>query len=264
MNRQFAVVTGASSGIGLELARQLAQQGYDVLITSSQSNLDAAAEAVTSAGGNVVAQVHADLATTQGVDQLFQQIKQTGRPVDVLALNAGVGMSGSFLDNRLEDMLRLIQLNAVSVVHLARLALPDMVARKSGNILITASIAAITPTPFETVYGPTKAFVKSFAETLHSEFEESGVNVTAFMPGPTETNFFHRAGMDDTKIGAGKKDPAAEVAHQALEAMVAGKSHAVTGSMKTKLQAAAMETVLPEQTKASMHRKEAAPGSATK
>ena len=265
MSNSFAVVTGASTGIGFELAKQLAERGYDVLIAANTGNLEAAAIAVEGAGASVVAKVNADLATYEGVEKLYAAIREAGRPVDALVLNAAVGMSGRFVeDAHLDDVLRLIQLDVVSVVHLAKRVLPDMVSRGSGRVLIAASIAAITPTPFEGVYGPSKAFVKSFAETLHSELKETGVTVTAFMPGPTETNFFHRAGLDDTKLGVGKKDSAADVARQAIDAMLAGKNHAVVGSLKTKVEAALLESVLPEQTKASLHRNQAAPGSANK
>lgn len=263
MSKPFAVVTGASSGIGLELARQFAGRNYDLLLAANSSSLDVAVGAVESAGGAVVDRVNADLATYDGVEQLYARIKSTGRPVDAIALNAGVGLGGNFVhDVRLEDALRLIQLDVVAVVHLAKRVLPDMVARGSGRVLIAASIAAITPTPFEAVYGPSKAFVKAFAEALHNELKDTGVTVTAFMPGPTETDFFRRAGMADTKIGAGPKDDPADVARQAVEAMLAGTNHAVVGSLKTKAQAAAMENVLPEQTKAALHRSRAEPGTA--
>jgi short-subunit dehydrogenase len=264
MDKPFAVVTGASSGIGLELARQLAERGYDLMLASNQTSLDDAARAVESAGGAVVSRVHSDLATPQGVEHVYDHIRSIGRAVDVIALNAGVGMGGGFLDAKLDDLLRLIQLDAVSVVHLAKRIVPDMVARGSGHVLITASIAAITPTPYETVYGPSKAFVKSFAETLREELKDRGVTVTAFMPGPTETNFFRRAGMADTKLGAGPKDDPADVARQAIDAMLSGADRKVTGSLKVKAQAAAMETILPEKTKARLHRNRARPGSAKK
>ncbi|MDB5327049.1 MAG: Short-chain dehydrogenase/reductase [Phycisphaerales bacterium] len=243
--KPLAVVTGASSGIGLELAKQLASHGYDLMLAANESSLDDAAQAVEAAGGTVAGRVQADLATFDGVERLAGQIDSLGRPVDVLALNAGVGLGGSFIDDRLEDQLHLVQLDVVSTVHLAKRVVPDMVTRGSGRVLITASIAAITPTPFETVYGPSKAFVKSFAESLHNELKDTGVTVTAFMPGPTETNFFHRAGMDDTKIGAGSKDDPSDVARQAIDAMLAGTNHAVVGTLKTKAQAVAMESVLP-------------------
>ena len=260
MSNPFAVVTGASSGIGLALAAELAGRGHDLLLASNTGDLTAAAAAVSAAGGAVVDRVRADLATYDGVERLAGQIAAAGRPVDVLCLNAGVGLGGGFLRGELADMLHLIQLDVISVVHLAKRVVPGMVARGRGRVLVTASITAATP--FETVYGPSKAFVKSFAETLYAELKDAGVTATAFMPGPTETGFFHRAGMDDTTLGASPTDDPADVARQAVDAMLAGKGHAVVGSPKTKGQAAATEAVLPERARASLHRARAEPRTA--
>lgn len=186
------------------------------------------------------------------------------KPDDIPAFNAGVGVGGDFARGTdLRDELTLIALNVVSPVHLAKRALPDMVGRGRGRVLFTSSIAATMPAPFEAVYGASKAFLLSFAEALRNELKDTGVTVTALMPGPTDTNFFHRAGMDDTKAGAGKKDDPAEVARQGFEALMAGKDHVVAGSLKTKLMGAANEA-LPETAKAEAHRHLAEPGSAGK
>lgn len=168
--------------------------------------------------------------------------------------------SGKVTD--LQTELNLIRLNVLSTVHLAKHVSTTMVEHGKGHVLFTASIAAITPAPYEAVYAASKAFVKSFAESLRGELAEKGVAVTALMPGPIETNFFHRANMDDTKIGAGKKDDPAEVARQGFQALMAGKDHILAASWQTKLEGALMENVLPEQMKAAMHKKKAAPGSA--
>ena len=261
--KPLAVVTGASSGIGYELAKQFAQHGFDLLIAAEDAGIAEAARAFEGLGVGVES-LQVDLATYDGVENLYAKIASSGRPVDAIALNAGVGMGGDFTRGTdLQDELNLIALNVTSPVHLAKRVLKDMVARGQGRVLFTSSIAATMPAPFEAVYGASKAFLHSFAEALRNELKDTGVTVTALMPGPTDTNFFHRAGMDDTKAGAGKKDDPAEVARQGFEALMAGKDHVVAGSLKSKLSGAANE-VLPETAKAEAHRRLAEPGSAGK
>jgi uncharacterized protein len=260
--RQLAVVTGASSGIGLELARQFAEHDFDLLIVAEQAGIQEAAASLRSHGGTVEP-VQADLATREGVDHLYQQMKALGRPVDAIAINAGVGVGGPFIDTDLEAELRLINLNVVSVVQLSKFVLRDMISRGEGRVLYTSSIAADMPAPFEAVYGASKAFELSFAEAVRNELKDTGVTITVLQPGATETNFFRRAGMEDTKVGAGKKDDPAEVAKQGFEALMAGKDHIVAGSLKNKLQDAAAQ-VMPEPAKAAAHRKLSEPGSANK
>jgi short-subunit dehydrogenase len=184
--------------------------------------------------------------------------------VDAAAINAGIGVHGDFAtETDLRDELRLVNLNVTSVVHLAKLVSRDMVPRKEGRILITSSIAAATPGPFETVYAASKAFDLSFAEGLRSELEDTGVTVTALMPGPTDTEFFERAGLEDTKLGQSKKDDPAEVAKDGFEALMAGKDKVVAGSLKNRLQTAAGK-VMPQAATAAVHRKIAEPGSGDK
>jgi uncharacterized protein len=260
--RQLAVVTGASSGIGLELARQFAEHDFDLLIVAEQAGIQEAAASLRSHGGTVEP-VQADLATREGVDHLYQQMKALGRPVDAVAINAGVGVGGPFIDTDLEAELRLINLNVVSVVRLSKYVLRDMISRGEGRVLYTSSIAADMPAPFEAVYGASKAFELSFAEALRNELKDTGVTITVLQPGATETNFFRRAGMEDTKVGAGKKDDPADVAKQGFEALMAGKDHIVAGSLKNRIQDAAAQ-VMPEPAKAAAHRKLSEPGSANK
>jgi short-subunit dehydrogenase len=151
-----------------------------------------------------------------------------------------------------------------SPVHLAKRVLPDMVSRGgSGRVLITSSIAATMPGPFDAVYNASKAFLQSFSQVIRNELKDTGVTVTALMPGPTDTNFFHRAGMDDTAVGAGEKDDPAQVAREGFEALMAGKDHIVAGSFKNKVQAT-IAHVLPDAATAELHRKQAKPGSAKK
>jgi len=261
--RPFAVVTGASSGIGYELARQFAEHGYDLLICSDQSGIKDAEHALAEFDV-VVASIQADLATYDGVEELYNRIREDGRPVAAIAINAGIGVSGDFsLGTDLEDELNLIQLNVVSPVHLAKRVLKDMVREGSGRILFTSSIAGTMPTPFYAVYGASKAFLTSFAQAIRNELKEQPVTITVLMPGATETEFFERAGMEDTKLGVSEKDDPAQVAKEGFEALMAGKDHVVAGSFKNKLQAAAGH-VLPDTLVASMHRKQSEPGSANK
>ena len=261
--KPLAVVTGASSGIGYELAKQFAQNGFDLLVVAEDAGINTVTQDFTALGAQVEA-VQADLATYDGVESLYSRIQAAGRPVDAIALNAGVGVGGDFArETDLRDELNLINLNVISPVHLSKRVVKDMVARGSGRILFTSSVAALMPGPFEAVYAASKAFVQSFSEALRNELKDTGITVTALQPGPTETNFFHRADMDDTRAGASKKDDAAQVAKQGFDALMAGKDHVVAGSLMTKLQAASTN-VLPSTANAEQHRKLSEPGSADK
>lgn len=259
-NKPFAVVTGASSGIGYELAKQFAQNGYDLLVTATGATIKEAAQAFESLGTKVET-VEADLATYDGVETLYEKILATGRPVDAIAINAGVGVGGEFTKTDLQAELNLIELNVTSTVHLAKRVVKDMVNRGSGKILFTSSIVSQMPSPFQSVYAASKAFVHSFSEAIRNELKDTGVTVTALMPGATETNFFHRAGLDDTKVGADKKDDPAEVARQGFEALMAEKDSTLASSLKTKVQGA-ISSLLPDTVTAEMGRKLNEPGSA--
>jgi short-subunit dehydrogenase len=189
-------------------------------------------------------------------------LRRTWRPVDALALNAGIGAGGAFAtDTALEDELKLIDLNVRSTVHLCKLVVADMVERDAGRILFTSSIAATMPGPFQAVYNASKSFVQSFALALRNELKDTDVVVTSLMPGPTETEFFERAGMEDTEVGAGEKDDPAEVARQGYDALMANEEKVVAGAFKNKAQVAAGR-LLPDGLKAEKHREMAEPGSA--
>jgi short-subunit dehydrogenase len=204
--------------------------------------------------------VQADLRSYEGVEQLYAAILAMNRPVDVAALNAGVGQGGAFVDIDLADEFTIMDVNITYTVHLAQRLLSDMVARIEGRVLITSSIASTMPGTFQAVYNASKSFLQSFTEALHNEFKGSDVTITAVMPGPMEPNFFHRADMDDTRVGAGSKDDPAQVAKQAVDALFEGKDKLVAGSVKTKVQGLANK-VLPDSAKAAAHRKMAEPGS---
>jgi uncharacterized protein len=256
--RPFAVVTGASSGIGYELAKQFAQNGFDLLVTATDSKVDEAAQTFRQAGVTVDT-MQADLATYDGVEKLYSQIE--ARPVDAIAINAGVGVAGEFTKTDLQEEINLIELNVVSTVHLAKRVIKDMVDRGRGKVLFTSSIASQAPGPFQAVYAASKAFVHSFSEAIRNELKDTGVTVTALMPGATETNFFHRAGLDDTKVGQAQKDDPAEVARMGFEALMDGKDSVLAESLLTKV-AGAVSHVLPDAVSAEMQAKISEPGSA--
>ena len=260
--KQFAVVTGGSSGIGYELAKQFAQNGFDVLLAAEPEGLDRAAQEIRALGASVET-IAVDLAQHEGVDQLASRIKAGGRPVDAIAINAGVGVGGDFRETDYNAELNMINLNVIGTTHLAKHVVQDMTARGQGRILFTASVASLMPAPFEAVYGATKAYVFSLAEALRNELKDTGVTVTALLPGPTETNFFHRADMDDTSVGVSKKDDPADVARDGFNALMAGKDKVIAGSLKTKVQGLASE-LMPPTASAQVHRGMSEPGSGEK
>jgi len=260
-HRPLAVVTGASSGIGLELAKLFAANDYDLVVAAEDDGIQAVAEGLRQSG--VLAEgVQVDLARDDGVDALYHRVKATGRPVDTLALNAGRGAGGAFAtDTDLADELEVIDLNVRSTVHLAKHVVPDMVQRDEGRILFTSSIASTMPGSFQAVYNASKSFVQSFALALRNELKDTGVSVTSLMPGPVETEFFEQADMLDTKVGASEKDDPADVARDGFEALMAGEERVVSHSASTKAQAR-VGRLMPDSAKAEMHRKMAEPGSA--
>jgi uncharacterized protein len=259
--KPLAVVTGASSGIGRELAARFAEHGYDLVVAAEDERVESTAASL--AGQAVQAlPVRADLAAFDGVEELWQRIQGTGRVPGAVAINAGVGVAGDFTrDNDLADELRLIGLNITGAVHLARRVLPEMVAAGRGGVLFTSSIAATAPGPYHATYAASKAFLLSFAEALRCELRDTGVTVTALLPGPTDTEFFDRSGMQGTKLReeTAKDDPA-EVAREGFEALMAGKDHVVAGSMKNKAQVAAGR-IMPETAKAATQARQTEPGS---
>lgn len=258
--KKFAVVTGASSGIGLELAQQFVNHGFDVLIAAENAEIHHTAKALETVDAKVTP-VQVDLATPEGVDELYTAIKAQDRPLDAIAINAGVGVSGGFLETDLQDELNMINLNVLSVVHLSKHVLRDMAAQGHGRVLYTASSVSEQPSPYLAVYAATKAFVLSFADAMRYELKDAGVIITALMPGATDTNFFARAGMLDTKVAQSKKDDPADVAAQAFEALMNGDQHIVAASVKSKLMTWANE-IMPESAKAAMIAPQTKPGSA--
>ena len=233
----LALVTGASTGIGRALARQFVDHGFDVVVVAEEDRiLDAARD--LAASGRRVTPVRADLRTVGGVNETWAAVGAAEGRLEAVALNAGVGVNGRFDQTRLEDDLSVVDLNVRSTVHLAKLAAREMVAAGRGRILITSSIAAVAPGPYHATYAASKAFVHSFAEGIRQELRDTGVTVTSLMPGPTETEFFSRAHMEDTRLGQmDDKDDADDVARDGFEALMAGRSSVVAGSFSNRLQA---------------------------
>ena len=254
---RFAIVTGASTGIGFELAKLCADHGYDLLVAADEPAINDAAGHFRAKGVSVEA-VQADLGTEQGVKALYEAAK--ARPVDALLANAGRGLGRAFLDQDWGDIRHVIDTNVTGTVDLLHRVGRDMRARNSGRILITGSIAGFMPGTYQAVYNATKAFLDSFSFALRHELKDTNVTITCLMPGATETDFFGRADMMDTKVGTQKKDDAAEVARTGFEAMMRGDADVVAG-WHNKLQAA-IAHVAPSGMLAEMHRKMAAPGTA--
>jgi uncharacterized protein len=255
--KKFAMVTGASSGIGYELALICAKEDYDLVIAADTADIYTAASAFQEVGAEVIP-VEADLSTEEGVDLLYAAA--AGRPVDALLANAGHGLGRAFLDQDFKDVRHVIDTNVTGTVYLVQLVGRQMRARGEGRILITGSIAGFMPGAFQAVYNGTKAFIDSFSFALRNELKDTGVTVTCLMPGATETDFFERADMMDTKVGTGTKDDPADVARTGYDAMMNGEGDVVAG-WKNKLQSA-IANVTPASVLAEQHRKMAEPGTA--
>jgi uncharacterized protein len=258
-SRPLALITGASSGIGRELATIFAEEGYDLIIAAEDAEL-AAAGAELERHGVAVTCVRTDLATFEGVENLLAVLGDVGRSIDAAALNAGIGLGGDFAHQDRDAALRLVNLNVVSTVHLSKYLVSEMAARGSGKVLFTSSIAAMSPGPYQALYNASKSFIQSFAEAIRDELRDSGVSVTALQPGPTDTEFFARAGLEDTQLGTGKKDDPAKVARQGFDALMDGEAKVIAGGLKSKVQGEAMK-VMPDKVKAAMHREQTRPGS---
>jgi short-subunit dehydrogenase len=255
-SRKLAVVTGASSGIGLEIAKLAAQDGYDLIVAADTPFVEAG-PALKEFGVDVD-EIETDLATKQGVDQLLAKV--AGRPVDVLVANAGHGLGHGFLDQSPDEWLHVINTDITGTLLLVQPIVKRMVERGEGKVLMTGSVAGHLAGAFQAVYNGSKAFIDSFAAALNEEIKDSGVTVTCLKPGATETNFFHRAELDDTKVGQAKKDDPADVAKAGWAAMNKGEPAVIYG-LKNKMQVAA-SGVLTDATTAKLHRAQAEPGSA--
>src|SRR5438270_7029548 len=257
--RQLAIVTGASTGIGYELATICAENGFDLIIAADEAKINQAAQALRTLGAEVEA-VEADLATLQGVEKLYDKAKPPDLPVDALLAHAGRGLGKGFLDQNFDDVRSVVDTNITGTTYLIQKVGRDMRARGKGRILITGSIAGFLPGTYQAVYNATKAFLDSFSFALRHELKDTGVSVTCLMPGATDTAFFERADMLDTKIGQDKKTDPAHVAKTGFEAMMRGDTEVVSG-LKSKLQSA-IALLTPSDMLAEQHRRKAEPGGA--
>ena len=250
MANKLAVITGASTGIGYELAKIAAAEGYDLILAADEPQIDAAASAVGATA------VEADLSTFEGNDRLLAQVG--GRPIDLLIANAGRGLGHAFIEQDVAAWRRVIDTNVTGTTYLLQKVARDMAARGAGRILITGSIAGLIPGSYQAVYNATKAYLDSFAYALREELKDSGVTITVLMPGPTDTPFFERAGMLDTPVGKddSKEDPA-KTARNGWDAVMAGSAHVVSGA-KNKVQAA-LSHITPDSVLAAQHTKMAKP-----
>jgi uncharacterized protein len=229
--KHTALVTGASGGIGLELARLFASDGHDlVLVARSEEKLREVGEQLQTAHSIATTVVASDLSKPNAARDLVATLRAGSIEIDVLVNNAGFGLSGPFLDNDPRTQRDLLQLNVVALTELTRLLLPPMVARHSGRILNIASTAAFAPDPFAAVYGATKAYVLSFSEAIGEELRHSGVTVTALCPGPTQTGFSAAAGADSTRLYTKQKAmSSADVARAGYAGLNHGRRVVVTG-----------------------------------
>lgn len=262
-NGKYALVTGATSGIGFELAKLLAQDKYNLIIAGrEQMSLDQTANELSKYNIEVVTIVK-DLFEHDSPFQLYKEVKEKGIEIDVLINDAGQGQYGEFVDTDIDREIDIIQLNIISLVVLTKHFLKDMVSRGSGKILNVASIASKTPGPYQSVYHGTKAFVHSFTEAIRSEVKETGITVTSLLPGVTDTDFFHKADMEDAKIiKEGKKADATDVAKDGYDALMNDKDMIVSGFMN-KVQVA-MSNVIPDSMVADKTKKQQAPADESK
>ncbi|MGE6738715.1 SDR family NAD(P)-dependent oxidoreductase [Allorhizobium pseudoryzae] len=252
----LGVVTGASTGIGYELAKRAAQDGYDLVIAADENDIQRAA-AQLKEFGCAVHPIEVDLATPEGVRRLVAAIQSLQRPVDLLMANAGRGLGEAFLDEDLQRAQRVVDTNVSGTIMLVHAIGNQMRNRGEGKILLTGSIAGFMPGSFQAVYNATKAFINSFSLAIRDELKGTGVTVTCLMPGPTDTEFFDRADLENTSIGQMKKDDPAMVARLGYEAMMDGEGDVVTG-WKNKLQST-LANVTPSGVLAAAHRRMAEP-----
>lgn len=257
MHHKTVLITGASSGIGLELARLFAADNYNMVIVSrNEEHLNQIAIECKGLGANEVTVIAKDLSCTGSAESLYMLTKQMGIHVDVLVNDAGVGEHGFFTETDMEKEMKIIHLNICSLVQLTKLYLKDMLAQKEGKILQLASIASYQPTPLLAVYAASKAFVLSFTDSLINELQGTGVTMTALIPGATNTDFFRKANAENTKVAQGELDDPKVVAQAGYDALMTGKHHALPPGIRGQI---LMSSMMPNEANASMARKQMEP-----
>ncbi|QJW89904.1 SDR family oxidoreductase [Spirosoma taeanense] len=259
-NGKTALITGASSGIGRELTRLFAKDGYNlVLVGRDQDSLDQLASNFHNQYGTQTTILNKDLADPKAPEEIYSETSQQGLQIDVLVNDAGFGEYGLFAtETDLQKELSIVQVNAVALMHLTKLYLKDMVSRNDGKILMLGSEVSVAPNPMMAVYGATKAFIKSFSEAIRNELKGTNVTVTVLMPGATNTNFFKVAGATEAKgADPNKTASPADVAKAGYEALMSGQDHVVAGWMnKARV---AMSHILPDPMVAASVRKDMMP-----
>ena len=253
LEKPLALITGASSGIRRSLAHEFASRGYDLVIVAEDSEIESAAIELRQRGSKVTS-LQIDLAKWAGVEELCDRLRDLKRGIDCAALNAGIGIAGDFVrETNLHDEMRLIQINVISIVNLAKYLLKGMVAQGHGRVLVTSSMVGVMPSPLQAVYGASKAFLQSFTEAVRAELRDTGVVLTALQPGLTDTEIFDDPSYEKTLARWLPKDDPALVAKQGVDALMAGRDHVVGGSIGNKV-AVTLNKFLTESGKAVLPR----------
>jgi short-subunit dehydrogenase len=258
---KYALVTGGTSGIGYELAKLLARDGYNIiLVARQQEGLDRVSKELSLLYKVQVETMSKDLFYPGNAFELADDIRAKGIRIDILVNDAGQGQYGEFVDTDIQREIDIINLNISSLVVLTKAFLKDMVARGEGKILNLASIASKLPGPLQAVYHGTKAFVHSFTEAIREEVKETGVTVTSLLPGATNTDFFRKAEMQESKIvQSGDLADPAKVAEDGYRALMKGDDKVVSG-LKNKLQVGMSNLMPDDAVAAQMHRQQAPAG----
>jgi len=251
------LITGATSGIGLELARLFAADNYNmVLVSRDEQKLNHVAADLQNMGASRIIIIPKDLSISNAAEEIYQITRQENIHVDVLVNDAGVGEYGYFIDTNIEKELAIIQLNVTAMVHLTKLYLRDMVHKGEGRILQLASVASYQPSPMLAVYAATKAFVLSFSDALAFELKDTSITVTSLIPNATDTDFFHKAGMEHTKAAQDNPENPTIVAQIGYEALLKGEPHAYAPGVR---QLVAMSSIMPNENVAKMVEKKMQP-----
>lgn len=257
-NDQYVLITGATSGIGYQLAKIFAEHQYNlVIVARTEANLERTAAELSSLYGVTVQTIAKDLFKRDAPFELYREVSSRGIRIDILVNDAAQGLYGKFIDTDIERELDMLQLNIGAYLVLTKLFLREMVERGSGKILNVASIASKLPGPYQSVYHGTKAFIHSFTEAIRAELEDSGVTVTSLLPGATATDFFRKAQMENSKILEQDLADPAKVARDGFDALMSGDDMIISG-MKNKAQIAA-SNLMPDSVVAKSMLKQQAP-----